>query len=266
MKRGIVGCLLLLAMPLCARSQQVVRTMPVVLQLDVNAQGHVTAVTPMPGPHARMPTRQGLMVVRKASAPLTGELARAARKVAMQWTFQSRKVNGKPVSGRTWARARLQIVQQAKSSYGVRLLYQDNGPYIDSTVAPRYPRRMITQHRYAGMVLEAVIEPDGSLSDLRVVSVHGNARGSSSAFRKAALDSMRHWKGHPEQIDGRDVPTHLRIPMFFMLGDMSSADRARIHAQVRKAMQPLGRVAPRVPLASGQALALDSPFVKQPSS
>lgn len=240
--------------------------MPVVLQLDVNAQGHVTAVTPMPGRQVRMHTRGGMVVVRKASMPLTGELAGAARKVAMQWTFQPRKVNGKPVSGRTWARARLQIVKQTPSTYGVRLRYQDNGPYIYSTVAPRYPRRMITRHRYAGMVLEAVIEPDGSLGDLRVVSVHGNARGSSSAFRKAALDSMRHWRGHPEQIDGRDVPTHLRIPMFFMLGDMSRAARARIHAQVRKAMPPQGRSAPRVPLESGQALALDSPFVKQPSS
>lgn len=260
------GMLCALLLPAAVSAQQVVRTIPLVLQLDVNAQGRVTAVEPMPGPQVRMQSGHGLVTVRKSSTPVTGELARAARKVAMQWTFKPRSVNGKPVSGRTWARARLQIVKQAKSGYGVRLLYQDNGPYIYSTVAPRYPRSMTIRHRYAGMVLEAVIEPDGSLSDLRVVSVHGNARGSSSAFRKAALESMRHWKGHAERIDGRAVPTHLRIPLYFMLGDMSQADRARIQAQVHKDMQPQGDATLKAPLDPGQALALDSPFEKQPSS
>jgi hypothetical protein len=266
MKRWNVGFLLLLAWPLCGWSQQVVRTMPLVLQLDVNAQGQVSKATPMAPVQLRPSSQFRGRVVRTTPPPLPPALLRAARQGATHWRFKARTVNGKPVSGRTWAHTELQIVQETKSAYGVRLKYLSNGPYIYSSVVPRYPRKMRILHRYAGVVVEGVIQPDGSISDVRIVGMHGNATRSRE-FRLAALDTVRESKGYAEQINGHAVATRVRFPMLFFLSDMTAAEKHRVKAQVRKDMHPKGspaRVNP--PLRSGQALAMDSPFVKQPSS
>jgi hypothetical protein len=268
MKRWIAGCLLLLAWPLVGWSQQVVRTMPIVLQLDVDAHGQVSHVTPMPSPELQMQGRTGMVVVRKPTPALSGELAKAAGQIAMHWRFSARKVDGKPVSGRTWARARLEIVRQTATTYGVRLKYLSNGPYIYSTVVPRYPISMRVHHHYAGLVLEAVIEPDNSISDIKVVKELGDVVGLRARdFRTAAIKSMQGWKGHAEQIDGHAVATRIRIPIMFALEGVSPTQVDRIHRELEKAVQPRG-TPPRAPGApiSGQMLALDSPFVKQPSS
>ncbi len=263
MKRWTTGCLLLLVFPFCAWSQQVVRTMPVVLQLDVNAQGAVTRVVPMQAPVMHAPAGSAGIVVHTMPPPLPESLVKAATQVASSWHFKTRQVDGKPVSGRTWARAKLQIIKKGKDAYAVDLSYQGNGPYLYRTVATSYPPDMRRRGISAGLVVEYVVEPDGSLGDIKVTHVLGDVT-SGRSFRQAALASLGRSKAHPELIDGKPVATRVRTSVMFELkGTGSPAQRAELRQQVAQAMHPRDPGAPWKPVMQGYGmLALDSPFEK----
>jgi len=80
------------------------------------------------------------------------------------------------------------------------------------------------------------------------------------------LGAGKQSKGFAEQIDGHAVATRIRIPLMFWLAGMPISNEARIEKAMQKDMHPRGT--PKsvdIPFKSGQALALDSPFVKQPS-
>lgn len=272
MKRWILMLAAGLLAPAAVLGQQVVRQRAVTLQLDVNAQGRVTADRVMGPPQKTyMMKRDGYKAFPSHAKPLPEVFAKAAEKIAMHWRFKALVVQGKPVSGRTWAAANLQVVKQAGGTYGVRLQYKRNGPYISRPVAPWYPRhRSQPPKHYAIVFLRAEVRPDNSVTDIHVVKVYTDGRAEASrAFAQAAKEAVKHWKALAEHVNGRAVPTHLDIPIEFRLGGQfesragedSLMKRARLDMRVK-----YGYVGQGSPLVLGQALAKDSPFVKQPSS
>lgn len=263
---GMFCAVLLTAFASGASAQQVVRTLPVALQLDVNGQGQVTAVAFMDPPKFRVDGHGPLITVPGPQTALPDALANTVKQLAARWRFKGRRIDGAPVSGRTWVHAQLQIVEQPDHTYAMKLLYLRNGPYFYRMDAPGYPSRAIRNGGYAAVVVDALVKPDDTIANVHVVKVHGNVRADDDAFRRVAEAAVKRWKGHAEQIDGRTVATHVRIPIFFVLDRTTEAEKNHIHDLVGQDMHAQGLDAlPARDLRSGDALALDSPFVKQPS-
>lgn len=263
--RGMFCVVLLAVFAGGAGAQQVVRKLPVALQLDVNGQGQVTAVAFMDPPKVRMGVHGPLITFPGQQVALPDVLANAVKQSASHWRFKGRRIDGHPVSGRTWAHAELQIVERPGHTYTTRLLYLRNGPYFYRMDPPRYPSRAIRNGGNAAVVVDALVQPDDTFTDVHVVKVYGNVRADDDDFRQVAKVSVKHWKGHAERIDGRAVATHVRIPIFFFLDHTTEAEKDHLHEVVAHDMQAQGIPAlPGRQVKSGEALALDSPFMKQP--
>jgi hypothetical protein len=249
-----------------AGAQQVVRKLPVALQLDVNGQGQVAAMAFMDPPKGRIGAHGPLMIVPGQQTALPDALANAVKQAASHWRFKGRRVDGHPVSGRTWVHAELQIVERPDHTYATRLLYLRNGPYFYRKDPPRYPSHAIRNGGHAAVVVDALVQPDDTVANVHVVKVYGNVPGDDDDFRQAVEDAVKRWKGHAELIDARAVATHVRVPIFFVLDYTTDAEKERLHELVAQDMQAQGAsTLPVRHLQSGEAVALDSPFVKQPS-
>ncbi|MGN2254145.1 energy transducer TonB [Frateuria sp. GZRe12] len=114
-----------------AVAQDVVREQPVSLQLDIDTQGQVAAVKVMDPQPFLMPNFGRQILQAPPYGPLPPVLKQAAVQVASKWRFQPTRVSGKPVTGRTWAQATLEIVKHEDGNFGVTLRYLRNGPYME---------------------------------------------------------------------------------------------------------------------------------------
>lgn len=267
MNRWIMLCAVGFLLPATVIAQQVVRQQPVTLQLDVNALGKVTAAKVMP------PARQLIVIggrkagtVRSYYGPVPDILAKAATKVAMKWRFQPPKINGRSVAGRTWAHATLQIIKRGDGTYDVDVRYESNGPYIREWAGPELSGRAIRLHHAVAVVTEAEVQPDGSVSDVHILKVFRDPADHQVQIARAIRSAMRQWKGIPMKVAGRAVATRMRIPFIYAWKDTPRAELDRLKQQVEVMLHyGPGHGHMSEPVRSGEALAMDSPFVKQPS-
>lgn len=259
MKRWCTLCTALCLLPSVLLAQQVVRERPVTLQLGVDAQGQVVAAEVM----KPVRNRDSHGVVQAPSrGPVPDILAKAAREVALRWRFAPPRVGAERVAGTTYARATLQIVRTDEGVLHVRLEYRGNGPFIQDRTAPRFPVSMYRRHASGAVVIEAVMTPSGSISKPRVI---GHFGPHNSTFAETALEAVRYWKGTPMQVDGRAGATRVRIPILFQSGPRPDRDWPDIMRKVDQATAPDSATAVPQKLESGEAVALDSPFMKAPS-
>lgn len=254
-------------MPLAAFAQQVVKELPATLQLDINAQGQVTAVKVMDPVPVMMPTGQGRLFAQNPPyGPMPAVLAQAAAQVAARWRFQPIHVAGKATTGRTWAWGTLQVVKRADGNFGIDFRYKGNGPYLQYRVAPRYPERMIRQRITGALAVEYVIQPDGSIGEIRVLKTFGGVASHQELFEQAIRKSLGESKGLPLMVDGKAVATRMRAPFTFSITGVSKTAGTQLDKDVDSVVRPeSARKADLAPLASGESVAVDSPFVMQPS-
>ncbi len=78
-------------------------------------------------------------------------------------------------------------------------------------VQPHYPERARTKHEQGTVTLYAVIEKDGSLSNLTVV------RSAGSDLDHAALEAVLHWRYRPTTCDGAPVRVETVIDVSFWI-------------------------------------------------
>lgn len=261
MKRWSLILVAGLLMPSAVLAQQVVRQKTVTLQLDIDAQGQVSAAKLM-GPMVADASRRNL--VRKNEA-FSGGLAKAVTQVAMKWRFKAPEKDGHPVPGRTYATAIMKILKMAESGYRLDLEYQWNGPVITFMPAMRFPYRMRVLQREAAVVVQATVQPDGNFAGARIVKIFTPHADSGRIFARAALDAVRHWKGVPMQINGHAVATRMRTVIYFQLSgasDTQSDYGKQVNALL--GIDTNGSRSPVAPMPNAVA-AMDSPFVKQPS-
>jgi TonB family protein len=205
---------------------------------DVDAQGHITATQVEPD----------------VPASIAAMLASAVK----QWQFTPAKLNGRPVSAHTFISAKLQALPNTNGQYNLRIRFMGNGPKINphGGVQPQYPRDAIRARQSAFTILEATIQPDGSLTDMSVSSEFEDWP-LLPYFKAAVLAAAKQWHAIPEQVDGRPVATRMRIPVSFNLNPPQfTAKQIKIlrEAAREEAAQPA------IPLPSDQEVALDSPL------
>lgn len=76
------------------------------------------------------------------------------------------------------------------------------------SVAPVYPAMAKTQHVSGNVQIDALIDADGNVSAMNVLS-------GPALLRQAALQSLKQWKYEPAQLDGKPTPMHLTVTLQF---------------------------------------------------
>lgn len=206
-------CLLVLACCMdAAQAWQAVRGYRADIALDVDTQGHVTKVTPSDG----MP--QSLV------APV--------QEAAARWRFQPTQRNGAAVTTRTYARVMVELVPQGTDKYAVQVKYLSNGPSLTITSMPAYPAQMMRGHTEGTVYMQAVVQPDGSVTDIRLQDFKipgrsvGTPRHTAEVFARAAQGALEKMQARPEWVDGKPVATEFTLPFTFSLTGGSSMGTA----------------------------------------
>jgi len=76
------------------------------------------------------------------------------------------------------------------------------------SVPPVYPAFARSSHVEGDVALDAFIDANGNVTELKVVS-------GPPILRQAAIDAVRQWKYDPARLDGRPVPIHLGLTVRF---------------------------------------------------
>ncbi|HKM68196.1 MAG TPA: TonB family protein [Candidatus Acidoferrum sp.] len=76
------------------------------------------------------------------------------------------------------------------------------------SVPPVYPDMAKTQHVAGNVQIDALIDTNGNVSSMNVIS-------GPVLLRRAALDALKQWKYEPAQLDGKPTPMHLTITIQF---------------------------------------------------
>lgn len=210
---------------------QVMRTYHLQAGLDVDTAGQVTRVD-LP---REIPAVMGV----------------PAQEAIKRWRFKPPVRAGHAVTARTYAWVDLALVKRPDGNYGVAVSYVKNGPAL-ALQPPRWP--MVQGD--GSLTMEAVVQPDGRLTDIRLVASEFSSPLARKRFGMAVEDAIRHSRALPELVDGKPVATRMRIPVVFERRDGPTSG-AKAEAGLTPD-QPTGP-AFEAPGLSGQAVALDSP-------
>jgi TonB family protein len=216
--RWMLICLLMLGSMGVARAQLATRSFRYDLALDIDTQGRVARVTLPDG----------------VPAPFVSPLQQAASR----WSFKAPIRDGAAVTARTYARVKLVLVPKDAQHYGMQIDFLSNGPSLTLTRYPDYPPEMIRDRAEGTVIMSAVVQPDGRVTDIRLVSAklsqHEVVRTqhATRVFADAARESMRSMRAEPEWIDGKPVATAIVWPVSFGLngtnGDGASASGSAV--------------------------------------
>lgn len=229
--RGVVLWAALVLPGAAARADdgQVVQTYHLQAGLDVDTAGQVARVD-LPG-------------------EIPAVLNAPAQEAIKRWRFKPPMRQGHAVTARTYAWVDLILVRRPDGNYGVSVRYIKNGPAL-ALRPPRWPMEQVEGR----LTMAAVVQPDGSLSDIRLVA---SEFSSPLARKQCALvveEAIRHSRALPERVDGKPVATRVQIPVTFTT--QASAGVAGTRAN---RTDDAGAEARDTPDLSGQAVALDSP-------
>jgi TonB family protein len=76
------------------------------------------------------------------------------------------------------------------------------------SVQPVYPQMARTQHVSGNVQIDALIDADGNVSAMKVLS-------GPTLLRDAALQSLKQWKYQPAELDGKPTSMHLTVVLQF---------------------------------------------------
>lgn len=218
-----------------AADAQVAREYRATVALDVDTDGKVYAI--------QLPAEVPAMLVGPA------------RDAIAHWRFKPPVRDGHTVTARTWAKTVLQVVRQPGGSYGLRAVFQSNGPGM-ACPQPRYPVEEIRRNTQGSLVMEALAQPNGTLTDITMVS-HQFKSVHVSAFERAVEAALAQCHVSPELVDGKPVSTRMRLPFVFALHHITAEELAsmRRNAAAENVTASEGDTSG----PSGEAVALDSP-------
>jgi hypothetical protein len=205
-------------------------------RIEVDAQGNITAIrtTPQLPPEVEAVVHDNLRKLRFAPPMKDG------RPVAGV-TFASQDACAAPVDGR----------------YTFAVKYRGNGPSMDRSHPPVYPRELERRGIQSKWTVEYAIAADGHASVVGITRREGGDGNRGDAeFRKVLTQWIEGSRFSPEQLDGQPVATRMSTKVDFVLDTGSPAAlRAKANA---------GNDACKLALdardGANQTVALDSPF------
>ena len=213
---------------------------------DIDSQGKVEHIDLLP-------------IEDKGSKDLAAQLAPLAKSTMSHWEFVPATENGKPASAHTFLHGVFEFRPQG-SNYEARLVFIGNGPRLDERQAPRYPSYMVTNRVQTTLYMLALVQPDGSLSDIHLESAQSTGRRPVAVFVRAATEAMSSWRAEPEIVDGHAVKGWVRVPVSFNL--RASINGPQYAPQLERAVDSPAE--PPKSSSGDQSLALDSPIRMRP--
>jgi len=78
------------------------------------------------------------------------------------------------------------------------------------SVPPNYPALAKSLHVGGDVVMDAIVDPGGNVTDVTVIS-------GALLLQGAAVEALRAWKYEPARLDGQAVPMHLRVTLKFRI-------------------------------------------------
>jgi len=78
------------------------------------------------------------------------------------------------------------------------------------SVSPVYPTLAKSQHVSGSVMIDALIDPNGRVTTMKVVS-------GPTLLQQAAMDALKQWKYQPASLDGKPVAMHLTVTIQFRL-------------------------------------------------
>lgn len=213
-----------------------------VAALDVDAQGQVT--------HAQL-----------VGDNILPALQTLATQTTRSWKFVPAMVDGKPAPSRTYASLAAEA-HEVDGTVQLRLRYEAHGPGRAFFQIPKYPLEMARQLVEAKVTVEASVDADGTLSDVRVVNAETTHAAKGELFYRAALAAVGKDKFLPELVDGRPVVTHIRIPATFCLSDLGdkSCTLGRLEHAEDAPRDTIDNSKPETSRFADVPVALDSPL------
>lgn len=208
--------------------------------IDVDATGHITAT----------------QVAPDVPASITAVLSAAVK----QWQFVPATLGGRSVPAHTFVYTELQASPNASGQYDLRISFMGNGPRIVNRTPPRYPEDALRRRQAAFLILDATVQPDGHLTDMKVSNKFADWPVLPS-FKVAVLAAAKQWHAIPEQVDGHPVATQLRMPFVFTIsGQTYTAQQIRILREAAHMGPATAGAEAAIPLPPEQDVALDSPL------
>jgi TonB family protein len=84
-------------------------------------------------------------------------------------------------------------------------------PHATYSPDPKYPKKERKARHQGTVILDLVIDADGSPRDIKV------SRPLSPEFDEAAIDAMKKWKFSPASKDGQPLATQIKVEVSFHL-------------------------------------------------
>jgi protein TonB len=85
-------------------------------------------------------------------------------------------------------------------------------PRLVTRVEPRYPPLALQTHLQGTVIVDAIIDEHGDVTEVKVVS-------GPPLLIQSALDAVRHWKYQPTYLNDEPVPVQLNVVVTFRLGN-----------------------------------------------
>lgn len=185
------------------------------LAVEVDANGHITSVTPV----ERMPNAY-LDVLRSN---------------VMRWQFVPAQRNGHPVAVTTWLRVNMRVRTLPGRNVALQVLYVGNGPRVDayangSTYPPDFKRARVEAMFY----LLATVETDGALDHVSLARAYTSRAYPATAVAAGLIDMVAHWKAKPMVVDGSPVAARIIIPLAFHLYETDILGRSTAYWRTDK--------------------------------
>ena len=76
------------------------------------------------------------------------------------------------------------------------------------SVPPVYPEMARNQHLSGNVQIDALIDPDGNVSSMKVLS-------GPTLLHQSALNALKQWKYQPAELDGKPTSMHLTVTIQF---------------------------------------------------
>lgn len=175
-------------------SPQVVREYATIIRIDVDTHGQVRDT----GTPTRVPS----------------QLAGAVRKLVSAWRFKPGQWQGRAVSIRTWVHAFVEVVKRSDQRYGLRVVYNGNGPRIFRPTpvggtSLLLLRQAMRGHDHIDLRIAFQVDADGSLSRIREVSGNHDETRLMRRVRKV----IEHWHANPMLVNGKPATSqmHFRV-------------------------------------------------------
>ncbi|MBI5691959.1 MAG: energy transducer TonB [Verrucomicrobia bacterium] len=82
---------------------------------------------------------------------------------------------------------------------------------------PRYPEAARKAKRSGEVLVDFIVDTKGEVRGARAV------RSTSKEFEAAAIEAVSKWRFRPGRKGGRDVATHMQVPIVFSLEEKSAS-------------------------------------------